>query len=183
MAQQRITTQACNPEDMSYYVMIRETIHGFDNLITSHIHHSVTIITAALGVGLGFYPIISKIAVASDVDVSLYPMITTFWDKVFLLVATAVAFVLTLSSHKRIGLYTDLLVEHVEVAKKIEEKLVSECDLRITQIIEDKVPHAGKKGRRIFKMGIIAFYSIEALILAYLVSSLVGPCFGWNVPF
>jgi len=186
MAQRRVTTQACSPEDMSYYVMIRETIHGLDNLIESTIHHSVTIITATLSVGVTLGVAMSSFGGEPDC-----------WGKIFLFVVTIVAFILTLSSHKRVGLYTDLLIENVAIAKKLEDKLILDINtnsdnsdsvnksveqqnckdkgIRLTKRIEKNVEHAGKKGQGIFKRGIIAFYFIEAIIVAFLVYWLVSP--------
>ena len=163
MAQRRITTQACSPEDMSYYVMIRETIHGLDNLIVTTIHHSVVIITGALGLG-----------------VALFPVIQDPWSKAFLFIATVVAFTLTLGSHKRVKLYSDLLTEHVAVAGELEAQLLSDDNIKITKRIEQNVEYAGMKGEIIFKRGIMAFYAIEAAILVYLVYWVLSLFFSWK---
>lgn len=152
MGEQVVTTESCNAEGMSYYVMIRQTIHGIDNLIVTTIHHSIVIITAALGLG-----------------VTLSPIIQDPWGKAFLFITTVVAFILTLGSHKRVELYTDLLVEHVAVAKKLEDSLLSDENVKITKRIEKNVEYAGMKGEIIFKRGIIAFYAIEAAVVVYLV--------------
>lgn len=166
MEKRAITTDNCSPEDMSYYVMIRETIHGLDNLITTTIHHSVVIITVALSVG-----------------VSVSRIIETPWNQVFLLITTIVAFFLTLGSHKRVKLYSDLLSEHVAVGQKLEDRLLSDDDEKITKRIEGKVEYAGMKGEIIFKRGIIAFYVIEVAIFCYIGYWLVSsyPC--WKVQF
>lgn len=197
MSEGAITTENCSPEDMSYYVMIRETIHGLDNLIESTIHHSVTIITATLSLGVTLGVAMSFLGEGPD-----------YWGKIFLLVVTIVAFILTLSSHKRVGLYTGLLIENVAIAEKLEDKLILDIKtnsdnsdsvnksveqqnckdkkdkgIRLTKRIEKNVKHAGPKGKRIFKGGIIAFYFIEAIIVAFLVCWLVSPCFGWKIAF
>jgi len=164
MAQRRVTTQACSPEDMSYYVMIRETTHGLDNLIVTTIHHSVVIITGALGLG-----------------VALFPVIQDPWGKAFLFVTTVVAFILTLGSHRRVKLYSDLLTEHVAVAEELEDQLLSDDNIKITKRIEQNVEYAGMKGEIIFKRGIMAFYTIEVAILAYLVYWTLSLFFGWKV--
>lgn len=158
MGEKAVTTDSCDADSMSYYVMIRETIHGIDNLIVTTIHHSIVIITAALGLG-----------------VTLSPVIQDPWGKAFLFITTIVAFVLTLGSQKRVELYTDLLIEHVKVAGELEDLLLSDDNVKITKKIEKeekgkdkKVEHAGERGKMIFKRGIIAFYAIEAAIMAYL---------------
>ena len=197
MAQRRITTQACSPEDMSYYVMIRETIHGLDNLIESTIHHSVTIIAATLSLGVTLGVAMGFLGEGPD-----------YWGKIFLLVVTIVAFILTLNSHKRVVLYTDLLVENVAIAKKLEDILILDVNtnsdnsdsvnksveqqnckdkkdkgIRLTKRIQKNVEHAGSRGKEIFKRGIIAFYAIEISMVAFLVYWLVSPCFGWKIAF
>lgn len=164
MGEQAVTTESCNAEGMSYYVMIRQTIHGIDNLITTTIHHSVVIITAALGLG-----------------VSLSPIIQDPWSQALLFITTVVAFILTLGSHKRVKLYTDLLAEHVAVAKELEDSLLSGENVKITKRIEKNVEYAGMKGEIIFKRGIIAFYAIEAIILVYWVYWVLSLFFDWNV--
>lgn len=164
MSKGAITTENCSPEDMSYYTMIRETTHGLDNLIVTTIHHSVVIITGALGLG-----------------VALFPVIQDPWGKAFLFVTTVVAFILTLGSHRRVKLYSDLLTEHVAVAEELEDQLLSDDNIKITKRIEQNVEYAGMKGEIIFKRGIMAFYTIEVAILAYLVYWILSLFFGWKV--
>ena len=194
MSKGAITTENCSPEDMSYYVMIRETIHGLDNLIESTIHHSVTIITATLSLGVTLGVAMGFLGEEPD-----------YWAKIFLLIVAIVAIIITFSSHKRVGLYTELLIENVAIAEKLEDKVILDINtksdnndsvnksveqqnckdkgIRLTKRIEENVKHAGSKGKRIFKGGIIAFYFIEAIIVAFLVCWLVSPCFGWEIAF
>jgi len=164
MSKGAITTENCSPEDMSYYTMIRETTHGLDNLIVTTIHHSVVIITGALGLG-----------------VALSPVIQDPWGKAFLLITTVVAFILTLGSHRRVELYSDLLTEHVAVAAELEDQLLSDDNIKITKRVEQNVEYAGMKGEIIFKRGIMAFYVIEAAIFIYLLYSILSPLFCWKI--
>ncbi len=176
MQKPAITTESCSPEDMSYYVMIRETIHGLDNLIVTTIHHSVTIITGALVLG-----------------VVLAPIIADPWGRVFLGIITVVALILTWGSHRRVKLYSDMLTQQVAVAEDMEDLLLSDdsikaikpieekdryTGIKITKRIEKNVEYAGMKGEIIFKIGIMAFYVIEFALLVYLV---LTPFFGWEV--
>ncbi len=164
MEKRAVTTESCNSEGMSYYVMIRETLHGLDSLIVTTIHHSVVMITGALGLG-----------------VALSPVIQDPWGKAFLFITTVVAFILTLGSHRRVKLYSSLLTEHVVVAEELEDWLLSDENIKITKRIEQNVEYAGMKGEIIFKRGIMAFYAIEAAILMYLMYWILSLFFGWKV--
>ena len=126
MSKGAITTENCSPEDMSYYVMIRETIHGLDNLIESTIHHSVTIITATLSVGITL-----GVAMGFWGD-------PNFWGKFFLLFVTVIAIILTYSSSERVGLYANLLVENVDIAKKLEDELILDINTNSDNSQKDK---------------------------------------------
>ena len=176
-----ITTENCTPEDMSYYTMIRETIHGLDNLITATIRHSVTIITGALGLGVALSPIIPN----------------PYWGVAFLFLTTVVALILTWGSHQRVNLYADMLAEQVAVAEMLEDQLLLDIipaagsvqkkgeysGIKITKRIEQNVGYAGKRGKIIFKIGIIAFYTIEAAIFLYLIYRVLSFFFCWEVTF
>lgn len=164
MGKGAITTDTCTPEDMSYYVMIRETIHGLDNLIETTIHHSVVIIAVALGVG-----------------VSVSPIIQTPWSQAFLFITTLIAFFLTSGSHKRVKLYSDLLVQHVAVGQELEDRLLSDENAKITKRIEQNVKYAGRRGEIIFKRGIMAFYIIEVTLFSYLVYWAVSFFSCWRI--
>jgi hypothetical protein len=144
--------------------MIRETIHGLDNLIVTTIHHSVVIITGALCLG-----------------VALFPIIEAPWNQAFLFITTLVAFILTLGSHKRLKLYSGLLTEHVAVGQELEERLLSDDNVKITKRIEKEVKYAGRKGEIVFKRGIMAFYVIEVAIFVYLVYSILPPFSCWKI--
>ena len=157
----KITGESSNPEAMSYYVMIRETIHGLDNLIVTIIHQSVLTITGALTLGVG-----------------LSTVITDPWGRVFLFIITVIAFSLTLGSHKIVKLYTDILGEAVKVAQKLEDALISDDSIKITKQIENNVKYAGRRGERIFSRGIKAFYLIELGLVVYLILSLF---FCWEI--
>ena len=147
--------------DIDYYRVVRETIHGLDNLIVTVIHQSVIIITAALTLGVGLSGVIGD------------P-----WNRVFLGIITIIAFYVTWGSQRRVKLYSDILVEQIEVAEKMEESLISNDSIRITRQVERNVKHAGMDGEAIFLMGIKTFYAIEFALAVYLVLS---PIFGWKI--
>jgi len=157
----KITKESTSPQDMSYYVMIRETIHGLDNLIVKVIYQSVAIITGALTLGVG-----------------LLPVIQDPWGRVFLGIVTISAFILTLNSQRRIKLYSDLLVQNVEVAETLENALLSDDSITITQRIEKNVKHAGMEGEKIFLRGVKVLYAIEFALFVCVVLSFI---FYWEI--
>jgi len=159
MSNSKITTPACDSVSMSYYLNARETIHGLDNLIASAIHQGVTMITAALTLAVLLY---EKLGSPSH---SVAPA----------LLLTIIAFFITLNANRRVSLYTRLLGETVEAAKNLEEKLISDKEVRITHRIEEQVKYAGLTGRRIYLRSIIVFYWIEAvLVLYFLIDAIFG---------
>ena len=142
------TTESANPESMSYYIMIRETIHGLDRLIVKVIYQSVTIITGSITLGVLLFENIETPLHASFIALSL----------------TIVAIFLTYNSKKRIKLYTDILGQNVKVAKELESLLFSNNNIKITQQIENIVENAGMKGERIYLRSSNLLYVIEFLI-------------------
>lgn len=147
------TTESSNPQSMSYYLMIRETIHGLDRLIVTVVYQSVTIITGSLTLGILLFEKIENLLHASILACFL----------------TFVAILLTYNSQKRIKLYTDILVQKVKVAEKLEDLLFSNGSIKITQQIEKNVKYAGMKGESIFLRSTKVFYLIESALLSYFV--------------
>lgn len=147
------TTESSNPQSMSYYIMIRETIHGLDRLIVTVVYQSVTIITGSLTFGILFFGYIKNPLHASIIACFL----------------TFVAIFLTYNSKKRIKLYTEILGQNVKVAKELENLLFSNDNIKITQQIENIVEYAGMKGERIFLRSSNLLYVIEFLLLLYFV--------------
>lgn len=163
MLQAKVETEPTSSTSSTtpYYVMIRETIHGLDNLIVTVIHQSAVIITGALTLGVGLLPIIQD------------P-----WGRVFLGIVTVIAFILTLNSQRRIKLYSDILIQNIEVAEKLEDALLLDESIKITKQIEKNVRYAGMRGESIFLRGIKVFYAIEIALFVYVILSSI--C-GWNI--
>jgi len=145
------TTESSNPQSMSYYIMIRETIHGLDRLIATVVYQSVTIITGSLTLGILLFEYIKNPLHAS----SLACFLTIF------------AFLLTYNSKKRITLYTDILVQNVKVAERLEDLLFSNDSIKITKQIEKIVSYAGMKGKSLFLRSTKLLYLIESGLLLY----------------
>lgn len=147
------TAESSNPQSMSFYLMIRETIHGLDKLIVTVIHQSVTIITGCLTLAILLFEKIDN------------PLHATFLA-CFLII---IAILFTYNSQKRIKLYTCILGQKVKVAKKLENLLFSNDSIKITQQIEKNVEYAGMNGESIFLISTQVFYLIESALLLYFV--------------
>ena len=157
-----ITTESSNSQTMSYYLMIRETIHGLDGLIVKVIYQSVTIITGSLTLAVLLFEKIGNPHGATILAALL----------------TIIAIFLTLNSRRRVKLYSDVLAQNVEVAQKLENLLFSDDGIKVTKQIEKNVKYAGMKGEGIFLRSMRVFYWIEGALVAYLVMSLI---LGWKV--
>ncbi len=144
-------TESSNPQSMSYYIMIRETIHSLDRLIATVVYQSVTIITGSLTFGILLFGYIENPLHAS----SLACFLTLF------------AFFLTYNSKKRITLYTDMLVQNVKVAERLEDLLFSNDSIKITKQIEKIVNYAGMKGKSLFLRSSKVLYLIEGGLSLY----------------
>ena len=155
------TTDSSNPESMSYYIMIRETIHSLDRLIVTVIYQSVTIITGSLTLGVLLYEYIETPLHASILGCFL----------------TIIAVFLTYNSQKRIKLYTDILGQKIKVAEKLEDLLISNDSIKITKQIEKNVSYAGMKGESIFLRSSKLLYLIEGgLILYFVINTICMVC-------
>lgn len=148
-----ITTESSNPQIMSYYLMIRETIHGLDRLIVTVIYQSVTIITSCLTFGILLFEKVGD------------PLTATF----IAFFLTSMAFLLTGNSNKRIKFYANMLVQEVQVAKELENWLFSKDSIKITWQIEKNVEYAGMRGESLFLRITKIFYVIEAVLCIYFV--------------
>ena len=160
-----ITSESSNSQDMSYYIMIRETIHGLDGLITKVIYQSVTIITGSL-----------------TLAVLLFEKIQNPYGATLLAFAlTIIAFSLTRNSRRRTKLLSDLLTTNVEVAAKLENLLLSDDSIKITQLIEKNVEYAGRRGERIFLKSMQKFYWIEGILSLYFITAFCLTLFGMDI--
>jgi hypothetical protein len=154
----KITTHNCNQESMSYYLKTRETIHGLDQLIASAIAQSVTMITASLTLGVILY---------EKIDNPLHSTLLA-------LLLTFIAFLITYNAQRRITFYSQLLEQTVNVAKKLEDVLIKQDEVKLSKQIEDKVQFAGYGGVRIYLRSIKVFYLIEiGLALYFLIFAII----------
>ena len=150
-------TEFSNPESMSYYLLLRETIHGLDKLIVTVIYQSVTIITGSLTLAVLFFE-----------------KIENPWGATILaVILTVIAMFLTRNSRRRVKLYSDILAQKVKVAEKLENLLFSDDSVKVTQQIEKNVQYAGMKGEGIFIKSMLLLYWIEIALLLYLLVALV----------
>ena len=147
------TTGSSNPQIMSYYIMLRETIHGMDKLIVTVVHQSVTLITSFLTLSILLFEKIEE------------PLHATILAVLLIIIA----FLLTYNSEKRIKLYTRILVQTVRVTGELEDSLLPNDSVKITQQIEKNVEYAGMKGEGIFLKSTQVFYLIESALLLYFV--------------
>lgn len=147
------TTGSSNPQIMSYYIMLRETIHGMDKLIVTVVHQSVTLITSFLTLSILLFEKIEE------------PLHATILAVLLIIIA----FLLTYNSEKRIKLYTRILVQTVRVTGELEDSLLPNDSVKITQQIEKNVEYAGMKGEGIFLKSTQVFYLIEGALLLYFV--------------
>ena len=144
-----ILTEYADSRSMSFYQMIRETIHGLDKLIVTVIYQSVTIITGCLTLSILLFEKIENRAHAPCLSVIL----------------VIIAFLITRNSQNRIKFYTNLMGENIKLAEELENLLFFHNSIKITHRIEKKVKYAGKKGEQIFRKSIIVFYIIEAFLV------------------
>lgn len=160
MPDSKITAPGCDSQAMSYYLKTRDTIHGLDNLISSAIHQSVTMITAALTLAVVLY---EKLGNPSQSTVSA-------------LLLTVIAFIITFNAQRRIKFYSDILHQAIGVAKELEKSLIPDESesVRLTGKIEAEVPLAEFGGVSIYLTSTKVFYLIEALLLLYFVGRAFG---------
>ena len=147
------TTGSSNPQIMSYYIMLRETIHGMDKLIVTVVHQSVTLITSFLTLSILLFEKIEE------------PLHATILAVLLIIIA----FLLTYNSEKRIKLYTRILVQTVRVTGELEDSLLPNDSVKITQQIQNNVKYAGMTGEGIFLKSTQVFYLIESALLLYFV--------------
>ena len=141
-----------NERDLSYYLMLRETIHGLDNVIVTIIAQSFTIITGALGFSVLLYEKIDN-KISATILALFLVLISVF---------------ITFNSKRRVKLYSDLLGQSVQTAQEIEEKIIKSVDDQITNRLQKNVKHAGMKGEKLYLRGINIFFIIEGILLIYL---------------
>jgi hypothetical protein len=158
MPDSQITVPGCDSQAMSYYLKTRDTIHGLDNLISSAIHQSATMVTAALTLAVVLY---EKLGSPSQSTVPA-------------LLLTVIAFIITFNAQRRIKFYSDMLSQAIGVAKELEKSLIPEESIRLTGRIEAKVPLAQFGGVNIYLTSTKVFYLIEALLFLYFVGRASG---------
>jgi hypothetical protein len=148
-------------EDLSYYLMLRKTIHGLDNIIVTVITQSLPIITGILALSVLLYEKIDN----------------KFSATILALFLIIISFFTTKNSKRRVKLYSDLLGQTVATAQEIEKKIIREVNERLTDRLQNNVEHAGIKGEKLYLNSINVFYVIEAgLFIYFLVRACICLC-------
>ena len=147
----KITTDSCDAQSMSYYLKLRDLIHGVDKLIASAIHQSVTMITASLTLGVILYEKLGDRLNAT----------------ILALLLTIAAFWITLNAKKRIRFYSEILNQAVKVAGDAEDSLIASPDMRITRRIAKEVKYSDIGGVNIYLASSHVFFVIEAALFLY----------------
>ena len=163
MTGSKITADSCDAQSMSYYLKLRDLIHGVDKLIASAIHQSVTMITASLTLGVILYEKLGD------------PLNAT----ILALLLTIAAFWITLNAKKRIRFYSEILNQAVKVAGDAEDSLIASPDMRITRRIAKEVKYSDIGGVNIYLASSHVFFVIEAALFSYFsVNAIVMLCRG-----
>jgi hypothetical protein len=136
---------------MSYYLKLRDTIHGIDKLIASAIHQSVTMITASLTLGVILYEKLGDLL--NSTILALLLTIAAFW--------------ITLNAKRRIRFYSEMLNQTVKAAGDLEDLLISSDEVKITRQIQKKVKYSAIGGVNIYLASSHVFYVIEAALFIY----------------
>ena len=151
MPDSKITTDACDAQSMSYYLKLRDLIHGVDKLIASAIHQSVTMITASLTLGVILYEKLGD------------PQNAT----ILALLLTIAAFWITLNAKRRIRFYSEILNHAVKAAADLEDILISSDDVKITRLVQKNIKYSAIGGVNIYLASSHVFYVIEAALFLY----------------
>ena len=122
--------------DVNFYTNLRQTIQGLDNLILQ---------TTLTGSGfVGAFLALAGILFKSGVDFHGFAV-----GRHGAWVISGGACVLAFSLFRRLGMYIEFLGKAVDLAKRVEERLL-DPEFRLTLEFEG-VPFAGKRGWRIFR--------------------------------
>lgn len=141
-----IVNEGASGEDLSYYSVIRNTIHGLDSVIVNVIQTSITMITGVVGLGILVYEKLADLR--SNPGPGLILSLIALW--------------ITFNSHERIKLYSGLLGKSVELAEEIERRIFPAA-LQLTSKLQREVEHAGIRGEKLYRRSVTIFYIIGTL--------------------
>lgn len=135
------------PEQMSYYQIVRETIHGLDSLrITTSIAgltFNFSLLTAAAF--LWNHNSLPQICTAT-----YFFQVSNIASVIFCLIAGTV----NLAFLRKLGMFNAFIGQGVELGKRLEAAWIPQEENRLTFLFEKSNPYAGKRGDYIFKFAL-----------------------------
>ncbi|WP_373542151.1 hypothetical protein [Chamaesiphon sp.] len=146
-------------EDIRYYSVVRDTIHGLDGIRVSTVSSGISIVLSLFGASIALWQNLTPLKLG---QIS-WPL-----PEFVGLILAVFGSILSFSYQKKICLFNTFLREAVSIATKIEERIIPDIASRelyaLTKKFEQCHPSAGSRGDNLFERTLtMSFYILIAL--------------------